>query len=78
MSAWAVQGSLAALSLLATYLSLHRSVSWRRFACVPGVLVQPLWMYCTLSAHQFGMFALCFVYGGLYLINGYDHWIRRK
>lgn len=73
-----IQVCLAALSLLATYLSLHHSLAWRRYACVPGLLVQPLWMYCTSSAHQWGMFALCFVYGALYAVNGYDHWIRSK
>lgn len=65
---------IAFMSLAATYLSLHRLASVRRFACVFGIAVQPFWMATTYASHQWGMFALCFVYGGLWIANAWRNW----
>lgn len=68
----AIQALIAAMSLSATYLSLHPT--HQRFACFFGLSVQPLWMISTVQNHQWGMFALCFVYGGIWLRSFWNHW----
>jgi hypothetical protein len=63
---------IAAMSLSATYLSLHPTR--QKWACFFGLIVQPLWMISTSANHQWGMLALCFVYGGIWLRSFWRHW----
>lgn len=70
-----VQACIAFMSLAATYLSLH--ATRQRYACFFGLGVQPLWMIATYQSQQWGMFALCFVYGGLWAQSAWKHWGKR-
>jgi hypothetical protein len=67
-----VQCLIAFMSVTATYLSLHPTN--QKWACFFGIGVQPFWMISTSSHHQWGMFALCFVYGGIWLRSFWRHW----
>jgi len=69
-----IQILIAVMSLTATYLSLHRLESRRRYACLFGIAVQPLWLISTVGAHQWGMVVLTFVYGALYVCNAWRYW----
>jgi len=68
------QALIASMSLSATYLSLHPV--YQRFACFFGLFVQPLWMISTYKHQQYGMFALCFVYGAIWLRSFWRHWVK--
>lgn len=71
-----IQFLIAAMSLTATWLSTHHDDSRRRWACFFGLGVQPFWMITTWQHDQFGMFGLCFVYGGIWLNNARRYWGR--
>lgn len=73
-----LQTLIAAMSLAATYLSLHPKQERRRFACFFGIAVQPLWMLSTIPTHQWGMTLLSVVYGGIYLHSLWQCWIKRR
>jgi len=70
-----VQGCIAAMSVTATYLSLHPTR--QRYACMFGLGVQPFWMVSTVQHQQWGMFALCFVYGGIWAKSAWKHWGKK-
>lgn len=75
MIAGVMQVCIVVLSLLATWLSLHPTR--QRYACVFGVAVQPFWLVVTYQNRQWGMFALCFVYGAIWLKSAWQHWVQQ-
>lgn len=56
------QLGIALFGVTAVFLSQDSRESWRRWACVAGLLGQPFWFYATWKAGQWGILALCFVY----------------
>lgn len=60
---------------LSIYLSQSSEWKVRRWACAVGLLAQPFWFYMTWEAHQYGVFALCFLYTFSWLRGVWTHWI---
>ena len=56
------QLGIALFGVAAVFLSQDARESWRRWACIAGLLGQPFWFYATWKAGQWGILALCFVY----------------
>lgn len=69
-----LQVLIAGMSLTATWLATHECKSLRRWACLFGLGVQPLWMITTWVHDQWGMFGLTFVYGAIWANNGRRYW----
>lgn len=66
------QVPLTILSLLAVFFLTGKKN--QRWGNVFGLLSQPFWLYATYKAGQWGMFALSFVYTGMWIRGIYNGW----
>jgi hypothetical protein len=69
------QAAIAVLGAAAAWLSQERRSSWRRWACIFGMLGQPFWLYATWKAGQLGMFVLSIVYAVAWMRGIWVNWI---
>ena len=67
---------IAATGMTAVGMSQTRSAALRKWASVLGLIGQPAWFYATFSAGQWGIFAMCFIYTGLWAMGFYNNWIK--
>lgn len=66
----AMQAALLILSALAVALVAHgTSAKWILLGNVLGALSQPLWLWATWRARQWGMFFLAFFYLGVWALG---------
>jgi hypothetical protein len=56
------QIGIAVCGLTAVFLSQDSRESWRKWACIFGLIGQPFWFYATWQAEQWGIVVLCFFY----------------
>ena len=70
------QAAIAVLGALAAWLSQDGRPRWARWACVVGLIGQPLWIMATWQAQQWGMFALSVVYTAAWIRGIWAHWIN--
>ena len=64
------------LGAAAAWLSQARSESFRRWACIFGMLGQPFWFYASWKAEQWGIFAVSVLYALAWMKGLWIHWIR--
>lgn len=67
---------IACTGLPAVWLSQDTRENWRRYACLFGLAGQPFWMYATLTAQQWGMFALTLFYTYAWGKGVRNHWLK--
>lgn len=70
------QIGIAIFGVAAIRLSQDARPTWRRWACVCGLLAQPFWFYTTWVNGQWGIFALCFLYSWAWAQGVRTYWIR--
>ncbi|MGE8448905.1 MAG: hypothetical protein ACN6O1_22070 [Comamonas sp.] len=70
------QVAIAVLGAAAAWLSQARSESFRRWACIFGMLGQPFWFYASWKAEQWGIFAVSVLYALAWMKGLWIHWIR--
>lgn len=56
------QIAIAFTGLIAIWLSQDKRDSWRRYACLFGIVGQPFWFYSAYTNEQWGIFVLAFFY----------------
>lgn len=56
------QIAIALTGATAVWLSQDKRDSYRKWACIFGLVGQPFWFYSAWAAEQWGIFALCFLY----------------
>ena len=56
------QIAIALTGAVAVWLSQDKRDTWRKWACIFGLIGQPFWFYSAWQAGQWGIFALCFLY----------------
>jgi hypothetical protein len=71
------QIGIAIFGVTAVFLSQDSRESWRRWACIAGLLGQPFWFYASFVAEQWGIFALSFLYAYSWLRGMRTYWWRR-
>lgn len=69
---------LGVLGVTAVFLSQDVNMNRRRYACLFGLAAQPFWFYATWKAHQWGIFALSFVYALCWIKGFANHWLGRR
>lgn len=69
------QVAIALTGAVAVWLSQDRRESWRRYACIFGLLGQPFWFYATWIAEQYGILALCVLYTASWARGFKHHWL---
>lgn len=75
---WAVQTLIAVLGVGAVWLSQDRRAERRKYACIFGLLGQPLWFYTTWQAQQWGIFALSIIYTLAWIKGFQNYWLERN
>lgn len=71
------QIAIFVLGPLAVLLANDARPLWRRWAPVVGLLSQPFWFYATYCAHQWGIFAVAFLYTAAWARGFYYGWIKK-
>lgn len=76
MTLWDIisQTIIAVFSTLALILIAKKN----KWGFVFGLLQQPFWFITTFNSHQWGMFALSFVYTGTWLFGVYEWFFKKK
>ena len=69
------QIAIAVLGAGAAWLSQARAESFRRWACVFGMLGQPFWFYASWQADQWGIFAVSVLYALAWMKGLWTYWI---
>ncbi len=70
------QIAIALLGALAAWLSQDRRESFRRWACIFGMLGQPFWFYASWKAGQAGIFIVSVLYAVAWMRGVWVYWIR--
>ena len=70
------QIAIAVLGALAAWLSQARAESFRRWACVFGMLGQPFWFYASWQADQWGIFTVSVLYALAWMKGLWTYWIK--
>lgn len=70
----AAQIGIAVCGVTAIWLSQDKRESWRRWACLFGLAGQPFWFAETVSAGQWGIVALNFLYAASWWRGFRAHW----
>jgi hypothetical protein len=71
------QIGIAICGVTAVWLSQDTRTSWRRWSSVFGLAGQPFWIVETISAHQWGILALCALYTWSWWRGFRAHWLKR-
>lgn len=74
LAQWSQLG-IACTGAVAVVLTQARTHKVRRLACLFGTAGQPFWFYAAWSAHQWGIFALCFLYAFAWLKGVWQWWV---
>ena len=69
------QIGIALSGVFAIWLTQDKRESWRRWACIFGMLGQPFWLYATWKGEQWGIFALCPLYAYAWARGVWAHWL---
>lgn len=72
------QIAIAILGAAAAWLSQERRESWRRWACIFGMLGQPFWFYASWQAGQWGIFAVSVLYALAWMRGLWVYWIAPR
>jgi len=61
--------------VIAVWLTQDKRATWRRWACIFGMLAQPFWFYAAWSAEQWGIFAMCTLYAYAWARGLWTDWL---
>jgi|SRR6478672_7218097 hypothetical protein len=61
--------------IIAVWLTQDERATWRRWACVFGMLAQPFWFYAAWKAEQWGIFSMCTLYTYAWARGLWTHWL---
>lgn len=69
------QIAIAFTGLVAIWLSQDSRDSWRRYACLFGIVGQPFWFYSAYTNEQWGIFTLAFFYTFAWIKGIKTNWL---
>ncbi len=72
------QIAIAFSGVIAVWLTQDKRESWRRWACIFGMLGQPFWFYAAWKAQQWGIFTLCALYTYAWTRGLWKHWLSPR
>lgn len=71
------QIGIAFTGCIAIWLTNDNKASKRKWASVFGLIGQPFWFYAAITAEQWGILALTFLYTASWAKGFYNNWIRQ-
>lgn len=69
------QIGIALFGALAVWLSQDDRATYRRWACIFGMLGQPFWLYNSWTAEQWGIFAISILYAAVWMRGLWQNWL---
>ena len=73
----ACQASVIIFAIITLWLLAQNKHHVRKWGYVIGIATQPFWVVIYWLSEQWLLMSLVIVYGGLYLVGFYNHWIRK-
>jgi hypothetical protein len=64
--------------VVAVWLTQHKRESWRRWACIFGLLGQPFWFYAAWKAEQWGIIAISMLYTYAWARGIWTYWLASE
>ena len=64
--------------VIAVWLTQHKRESWRRWACIFGLLGQPFWFYAAWKAEQWGILAISTLYTYAWARGIWTYWLTSE
>lgn len=64
--------------MLSIWLTQQHRESWKRYACIIGIIGQPFFLYATYTASQWGMLILTMFYTYSWGLGIYNNWFRSQ
>jgi hypothetical protein len=64
--------------VVAVWLTQHKRESWRRWACIFGLLGQPFWFYAAWKAQQWGILAVSTLYTYAWGRGIWTYWLASE
>ncbi|OQY19600.1 MAG: hypothetical protein B6I36_03735 [Desulfobacteraceae bacterium 4572_35.1] len=68
---------IAVTGVTAIWLSQEKLEKRRRYACIVGLIGQPLWFHTSWQAQQWGIFILAFFYTWAWIRGVRLYWLQR-
>ena len=72
------QIGIALSGVIAVWLTQDKRESWRRWACIFGLLAQPSWFYAAWKAEQWGILAISTLYTYAWARGVRTHWLASE
>ena len=73
----ALDAVLILSATLAIFLTQQPNRSAQRYACIVGIIGQPVWFYLTYTMEQWGMFVCSLLYTVSWGIGLWRYWIKK-
>lgn len=70
------QIGIAFTGMVAIWLTQQSNDEWKKYACLFGLLGQPLWFYSAYNAEQWGILALTFFYTYSWCLGLKNSWLK--
>jgi hypothetical protein len=72
------QVGILVTGVIAVWLTQHKRESWRRWACIFGLLAQPFWFYAAWKAEQWGILAISTLYTYAWARGIWTYWLASE
>lgn len=71
------QTIIAISGVVAIFLTQSRNADHHKYACLFGIIGQPLWVLATYQSEQWGMFVLAICYTFAWISGIVNFWFKR-
>ena len=61
-----------------TVFLLAQKNKWQRWGYIIGLIQEVFWFIAIFRARQWGIFALCFIYTGCFVLGIYNYFIKKE
>lgn len=73
---WFIQIIISLTGVLSIYF-VNKQDDKYKYGSLFGVIGQPFWMIAMYRTEQWGVFAICFIYGYIWCKGFYEQWIKK-
>lgn len=73
-----LQVSIAIFGFVAIYLTQQPDDAKKKYACIFGLISQPMFLYSTFMAEQWGMFLLSIAYTYAWWVGFKSFWLKKQ
>ena len=64
--------------VVAVYLTQQSDVTWKKYACLFGLVAQPFWAYSAYTAGQWGILVMTGFYTYSWALGVYNNFLKGK